>query len=466
MIRSQLEVVQFLADMVILLVSLYLSSVIRIQVKLGMEAAVEAWIVPPPLYAIVVLIWAAIFVGNGVYVHTFGSKFRRRLLRVINSHLIASFLYLGVLYLMFRDVSRLESAYFIMLSLTGMVLSRVLSRLVQIRYRESETRKVRVLIAGTGVNALHLRDKIRANPRNNLHLVGFVRLPFDDETLPELANQIVGSADDLATLVEREQIGELVIVPRWYSSEVSGAVSKIMYQLQRFPVGIHLAPDYSEISFFQSVAEDFDGLPLIGLRAPIFSPTQRLLKRTLDLAVAVPTVIVGSPIFALVALAVRLDSPGSIILRQRRVGIHGIPFTMYKFRSMYHQPDQSPLEETNLDVIKRPDDPRITRVGRWLRRTSLDELPQLINVIRGDMSLVGPRPELPERVQQYEWWQFKRFEVPQGMTGWWQVNGRADRPMHLHTEDDLYYIQNYSLWFDLQILIRTLLIVVTGEGAF
>jgi lipopolysaccharide/colanic/teichoic acid biosynthesis glycosyltransferase len=116
--------------------------------------------------------------------------------------------------------------------------------------------------------------------------------------------------------------------------------------------------------------------------------------------------------------------------------------------------------------MKRPDDPRVTRVGRFLRRTSLDELPQLFNVIKGDMSIVGPRPELPSRVQEYEWWQYKRFEVPQGMTGWWQIHGRANRPMHLNTEDDLYYIQNYSLLLDLQILFRTVRVVLTGEGAF
>jgi len=193
---------------------------------------------------------------------------------------------------------------------------------------------------------------------------------------------------------------------------------------------------------------------------------QRLLKRSLDLAIAVPLFVISLPLFAVIAAAIRLESEGTIILGQRRVGIHGNPFAMYKFRSMISALDPAQFDETRLDVIKRPDDPRITRVGRFLRRTSLDELPQLINVIRGDMSLVGPRPELPARVQSYEWWQFKRFEVPQGMTGWWQVNGRADRPMHLHTEDDLYYIQNYSVWLDLQILFRTLRIVLTGEGAF
>ncbi len=117
-------------------------------------------------------------------------------------------------------------------------------------------------------------------------------------------------------------------------------------------------------------------------------------------------------------------------------------------------------------IHKRPDDPRVTRVGRLLRKTSLDEIPQLFNVLKGEMSLVGPRPEQPFLVEKYDPWQRKRFTVPQGMTGWWQINGRSDKPMHLHTEDDLYYVQHYSIWLDVQIIIRTVWVVLRGKGAY
>lgn len=177
---------------------------------------------------------------------------------------------------------------------------------------------------------------------------------------------------------------------------------------------------------------------------------QRLLKRLFDIAVGSILTMLALPVMAIVAVIVWLDSPGPILFKQTRVGEDGEPFEMYKFRSMvvnaerYHQ-KMAYTDERGRLVHKTPDDPRITRTGRLLRRTSLDELPQLFNVLKGDMSLVGPRPELPWICEYYEPWQFERFTVPQGITGWWQINGRSDRLMHLHTGDDLYYISaNWS----------------------
>jgi lipopolysaccharide/colanic/teichoic acid biosynthesis glycosyltransferase len=144
---------------------------------------------------------------------------------------------------------------------------------------------------------------------------------------------------------------------------------------------------------------------------------------------------------------------------------------MFKFRTMVADAENHDREvmittDDGHVVHKRKDDPRVTRMGRLLRRYSLDELPQLVNVLRGEMSLVGPRPEMPWLVDQYDPWQRRRFAVPQGLTGWWQINGRSDKPMHLNTDDDLYYVYNYSLWLDIQILVRTPFAVLIGRGAF
>jgi lipopolysaccharide/colanic/teichoic acid biosynthesis glycosyltransferase len=147
------------------------------------------------------------------------------------------------------------------------------------------------------------------------------------------------------------------------------------------------------------------------------------------------------------------------------------PFGMFKFRTMFAgEETRIPADGRSITdealLRKHPNDPRVTRLGRVLRRYSLDELPQLLNVLRGEMSLVGPRPELPWLVDRYAPWQRRRFAVPPGMTGWWQISGRSERPMHLHVEDDLYYIRNYSLWLDLVILLRTIPIVLGGRGAY
>jgi exopolysaccharide biosynthesis polyprenyl glycosylphosphotransferase len=467
MLRSRVEILHILVDLLILVAALYLSSVIRRIVDIGLPAPVETFIPQPALYLIVLLVWMLIFSQNNIYIHRFGEKFRFRLFNLIKSHIIAAFLFFGVLYLTFRDFSRLQAFYFIALGGIGLVSFRLIYQLFWRVFYDRDIRRFHVLILGVNDNACQLQERIRRNPRNHLSLVGFVRSPFDDDhPRPELESKILGDMDALIDIVQKHNVDEVVIVPQWYSRQISDQISDILYRLQRFPVNVRLAPDYSEVSFFQVVTENFEGVPLIGLRTSIFTPTQRLLKRILDLVIAVPVVVIGSPLLAAVALAIKLDSPGPILFGQRRVGIHGNEFHMYKFRSMYDKLDQKHFDENELNIIKRPDDPRVTRVGRFLRRTSLDELPQLFNVIKGDMSIVGPRPELPSRVQEYEWWQYKRFEVPQGMTGWWQVHGRANRPMHLNTEDDLYYIQNYSLLLDLQILFRTLRVVLTGEGAF
>jgi exopolysaccharide biosynthesis polyprenyl glycosylphosphotransferase len=231
--------------------------------------------------------------------------------------------------------------------------------------------------------------------------------------------------------------------------------------MRDLPVLMRVVPDYYSLSLYQASVEDFAGVPMINLRDPALNDVQRLVKRVFDLVVGGTFLLLISPLLGAVALLIKLDTRGPAIFHQQRVGENGRLFGMYKFRSMVVDAetmfDQLTAEDEQGNILyKRENDPRITRIGRFIRRASLDELPQLINVMRGDMSLVGPRPELPMMLGQYEPWQHKRFAVPQGMTGWWQINGRADKPLHLYTEEDIYYIQNYSLWMDIYILVKTI----------
>ena len=207
------------------------------------------------------------------------------------------------------------------------------------------------------------------------------------------------------------------------------------------------------------------------------SPAYRRAKRALDLVAGALLLALAAPLLAALALLIRLESPGPAFYRQQRVGRNGRCFAMLKLRTMRAGADaqlvelMQPLEEEAIRrgpafVYKLPSDPRITRLGRWLRRTSLDELPQFLNVVRGEMSLVGPRPELPEVLVHYEPWQLIWLAAPPGLTGWWQVHGRSIHPRHLSTDYDRYYIEHASFLLDLRILARTIGVVIRGTGAF
>ena len=196
-----------------------------------------------------------------------------------------------------------------------------------------------------------------------------------------------------------------------------------------------------------------------------------MLKRSFDYLFGFLALILALPVMAVSVVFVCLEDGFPVIFRQDRVGKDGQLFEMFKIRTMVRNADQlqNRVEQravrANL-IRKMKDDPRVTCVGRLLRRFSVDELPQLFNVLGGTMSLVGPRPEIPYLAEKYEPWQRKRFDVLPGITGWWQVTSRSDEPMYLHIEDDLYYIENYSIWLDLQILIRTVWVVLIGKGAY
>lgn len=195
------------------------------------------------------------------------------------------------------------------------------------------------------------------------------------------------------------------------------------------------------------------------------------LKRAFDIFFCLAALPLALPLMGLSVLMVYLEDGSPVLFRQKRIGRNGCVFEMFKIRTMAKnagelQGRKDEATSASDSIYAGKDDPRITRVGRLLRRFSLDELPQLFNVLAGTMSLVGPRPELPQLAEKYETWQRARFSVLPGITGWWQINHRSHQPMSLHIEDDLYYIQNYSFWLDLQIILRTTWVVFIGKDAY
>jgi len=303
------------------------------------------------------------------------------------------------------------------------------------------------------------------NSKLGLRVLGFID---DNPNLFKNHSKILGSIDETITIIRNKDIDDVVIT---LPQKASQRISRLISELHRIPVKVWVIPDYFRLALHKAAIEEFAGIPLLDLRAPALNEYQRMVKRTFDLVITIIFIPVILPLMGIIALAIRLESPGQILLRQPRAGENGRIFNMYKFKTMIDNAEEMLHLVERIDakgriIHKVTDDPRVTKFGRILRRTSLDELPQFFNVLKGDMSLVGPRPELPYLVEQYEPWQRQRFVVPPGITGWWQIQGRSNKPMHLNTEDDLYYVQNHSLLLDIYILVKTIGVVILGRGAY
>jgi len=421
---------------------------------------------PLILYILFPLLWVGVLLLFSVYDG-------RRNLRAVDEFAgltlgsaLAAVAMAGVLYLSYRDVSRFLFLMFISLAYLLMFAWRAGYRLAFRLGKLGEAQSRRVLILGAGTVGKQVQEQIEGQSHLGLALAGFLD---DDAEKRAVLPEVLGSLNDVRAVVQGQNIDDVVIaLPRSAHVRLNQAVS----DLHDLPVRVWVIPDYFSLTLHRASIVEFAGIPMLDLRAPALSEYQRMVKRAFDLATTLLISPFALPLMGIIVLAIRLDSPGVALFRQKRVGENGRLFEMYKFRTMVenaealrHLVDRVD-EHGNPTFHKTPDDPRVTRLGRFLRRSSLDELPQLYNVLKGEMSLVGPRPELPELVEKYKPWQRKRFAVPQGMTGWWQVNGRSDKPMHLHTEEDLYYVQHYSLWLDIQILLMTLGVILRGKGAY
>jgi exopolysaccharide biosynthesis polyprenyl glycosylphosphotransferase len=279
----------------------------------------------------------------------------------------------------------------------------------------------------------------------------------------------LGAVENLPAIIVTERVDLVVITLSWESHR---EILDIVRECDRQDVQVRIVPDLFQLKLNRMQVENLAGIPLLGIKNRVRIPSgERLLKRLIDVAVIVIAAPVWIPLFAVTALAIWLEGRGSILYGQARVGKGGRTFQVWKFRSMVENADEMKaqlVEEQGLDPRhpKLKDDPRITHVGRIIRRVSLDELPQIFNILRGDMSLVGPRPPTPDEVALYEPWHMQRLETRGGLTGLWQVSGRSDVPFEEMVLLDLYYIENWSLLMDLQILLRTIPRVLLGDGAY
>jgi exopolysaccharide biosynthesis polyprenyl glycosylphosphotransferase len=336
-------------------------------------------------------------------------------------------------------------------TLTGMLVAvRGAARFIVVRTTPTE----RVLVIGDAATTAVVRRKLAAYPSLNAAAVGHVAAQPDPG---ERAWSRLGALEELPAVIEKHRVERVIVAPTHEGGE---DVIDAIRLATACGVRVGVLPRLLEVIGTSVEFDDLGGYPLLGVRGFGLSPSSRLLKRALDLIVAIAALVVLAPLLVVFALAVKLSSPGPFLFRQNRIGRDGNEFQMLKFRTMVRGADDRKHELLERNeagpLFKIANDPRTTRVGRFLRRRSLDELPQLYNVLRGDMSIVGPRPLLAEEDRLFSGWQRRRYQVAPGMTGPWQILGSSRVPVSDMVTLDYLYCANWSLWLDVKIMARTI----------
>jgi len=370
--------------------------------------------------------------------------------------------------------SRLVFIAAVPIAIVLMLTARVVVRMARERLWARGIGVDRVAVIGSGRAARRIMQWMFSQPQLGYEVVGYLD---DGEPHEEMAVATatavvrplhLGGTDRLGDVVAKQQIDEVIIAlpPREHDRIV-----EMIDLCRQHDVEFKLVPDLYTMALDNVNIHEVAGMPLIGLKPPQISGWNFFIKRTMDIAVSTFVLVAFSWLFLLIAIAIKLDSPGPVLFKQERVGRNGKRFTCYKFRTMVADAEARRAEleakhgNGNL-LFKLKDDPRRTRVGRILRRSSLDEVPQFINVLLGQMSVVGPRPAIPPEVAEYEEWHFDRLLVLPGLTGLWQVNGRSNLSFDEMVRLDLYYAENWSPWLDIKTMLRTVPAIVTARGAY
>ncbi len=455
-----------LMDLVLTETALVLADIARRNLPLG--ARIDPWTIyiTPKVILVTACVWLAVLLILGMYDVRNRVDLETEIKTTLVNVTFAVFTLAATIYLLkIEDFSRLLFGYFYIVDVALLVSWRMaLYQLTRALERDNNVR--RVLIVGGSGGREELAARIVEWP--GYEVVGFVEDGAEGLRVNESGWPILGVLSETSQIVDSFGVDEVIIAP---SSGERGKIANLVLDLRGRPVRVRVVPDPLEAVAAGPRVREWAGIPLIDLHEPPIRGVNRLLKRGLDLIGALVGLILCAPLMAIIAILIKLDSPGPVFFVQERAGQYGNPFKMYKFRSMVVDAEQRLTEVVDVDALEQPvfklkDDPRVTRFGRWLRRTSLDELPQLFNVLKGEMSLVGPRPEEVRMVQRYTPWQSQRLLVKPGMTGAMQISGRADLSLDERVKLELAYMQSYSILQDLEILIKTLPTVLSGKGAY
>jgi len=423
-----------------------------------------------PLMVAFLLAWAIVGYASKFYRDLEMSNPIQLALNLVNQLAIVLVLTYAGLYLLRRgDISR---TYVLLVGVVDFVLL-VVGRFISYNgiawMRRRLGRYHYFLIVGCGTRAHEMATLIEESRGMGLRLVGFVDPNSDGSKLKDRFGEYeVFPIGAVEKVLEDRVIDEVVFA---VSMQELARLEPLMAHCANVGVKSRVQLEFLPVPYSRIYLENFRDVPLLSLSTAPESELLLLLKRLSDVGMATISLLLLAPVLAAIAAAIRITSPGNVLFRQTRCGLGGRRFTLYKFRSMVNNAEQLRAELHQLNELDGPafkisDDPRITPVGRILRRFSLDELPQLWNILRGDMSFVGPRPAIPDEVEKYEPWQRRRLRMRPGLTCIWVLEGRSDVDFHRWIQLDLAYIDNWSLWLDCKIFFRTIPIVITGKGAY
>lgn len=391
--------------------------------------------------------------------------------RVLSAVSLATALMIVYLFVQLPEpFSRLFWVFAPLIILSLISIARIVRRTILLTLYQSGRAVDKVLLVGMGETGRSVLRTLIARPDLGFQVIGYMHNGQNSDfsvigrRIPDL-----GAYDNLAHIIQANPTLHSVFIA--LPGEMHSEVKRLVRICRSAGVQVQVAPDLFQLSLTHVESANMGGIPILQMREINISPGELLVKRLLDfvliLILAIPALIIG----LIIAIAIKLDSEGPIFYTGRRVGRHGQDFRMYKFRSMVVDAESrkealTELNEKEGPIFKIKDDPRLTRVGKVIRRLSLDELPQLINVLRGEMSLVGPRPPLREEVDEYQAWHKQRLLVRGGITGLWQVSGRSDLTFDEQALLDIYYIENWSISLDLRILIQTIPYALFARGAY
>ncbi|RJO61675.1 sugar transferase [candidate division WS5 bacterium] len=429
------------------------------------------------LLPVLLVIWGGLLSYFGMYKSS-GIKRVTEVIVIVLKTTLVGFILFGSYVFMLRmqeDISRLFIGFTffsaaLLISLEKMVftyITKVLSKRDK-SFKSSLIAFRRVLIIGTGKRARKFIKIIETNPDWSIKIVGIMDMEAEKKGEIIEGHEVIGTLDDIPDVINANVVDEVVfIVPRSWLNKIEN----VLYYCESAGLKVHIAVNLYDLKFSRAKQTDLQGFPLLVFESTPEKLGHLFIKRVIDFVSSGIAIVLLSPVFVVIAVLIKTTSKGPVFFEQARCGLYGRQFILYKFRTMIINAEsklKDILKYNEMDgpVFKMTNDPRVTKIGKWLRKSSLDELPQLWNVFMGDMSLVGPRPPLPSEVNNYDNWQRRRLSMRPGITCLWQASGRNKiTDFREWMRLDLEYIDNWSLWLDFKILVKTIPVVFLGIGA-